>query len=866
MPDGSVKDVAIFGRVFEEKILLPAETKKFTEHRLSGGIHLIKDILNTPPSIPNVHVFGAPMDGWLLSEGMKANKNEGNNPCYYINKRTGFISHSVEKKEQEPIQIGAGFFPAGDLGIIINDNTPGIEKNSLPVIEKFLHSNVDSIQFVVLYMPVLDPEGGIHEILHNLNLLSKTILILEADKLRDEGLHISRKFSWDRTIADSGNLLIFDRYNKLKQYGHLVIRFGLEGALWLHHKDFSIKNICFICWPDKCEGDINENSPGMVYQLPEFFCGFLVREVLQANVAELFLETNNPLKNAIRAALIQTALAPDRGMSMRADGTLQFPFKQIIESGPVGASEGTKILSFSQFPVAGLEAIRRKWSICESVIPSRFHLNRVMKRFVLTGKKESLLQLIPTAVFDKLTVIDKNEIENLRSMKNLIREYCSDLRNNKPLPIAVFGPPGAGKTFSVKCVAISASEMNNTGIAPFTFNLSQFASPDDLYKAFHVIRDSGIQGKTPLVFFDEFDTPCNSQPLGWLKYFLAPMFDGEFREGESVHPIGRAVFVFAGGVYRSLKSFSHENCKEMGNIKEFKQAKGPDFVSRLKGYVDITGPNPFDREWDADTAPFRDPLYITRRAVLLRTILCQNAENLFDNKGYLHIDNDVLDAFLFIPAFKHGARSIEALIKMSSLKERKKFDKAALPTPVQMSLHVDSEVFCNILDRHGVFSYMDHIAQAIHKFYCERNKKSDNPKSEGYVSIAEWGQLDETFKNSNRNQASHYPAKLLQINCGYRKKSGVGNSFKFNKDELEFLARDEFDRWKFEREKREGSVNEENMSEISILADNREWDRLSEDDRNKDLDFIKHIPCLLGEAGFEIYRLTDDSVNIEKST
>jgi exodeoxyribonuclease-5 len=38
-----------------------------------------------------------------------------------------------------------------------------------------------------------------------------------------------------------------------------------------------------------------------------------------------------------------------------------------------------------------------------------------------------------------------------------------------------------------------------------------------------------------LVFWDEFDSALDNQPLAWLRHFLAPMQDGAFQEGQIVH-------------------------------------------------------------------------------------------------------------------------------------------------------------------------------------------------------------------------------------------------------------------------------------------------------------------------------------------
>ena len=38
-------------------------------------------------------------------------------------------------------------------------------------------------------------------------------------------------------------------------------------------------------------------------------------------------------------------------------------------------------------------------------------------------------------------------------------------------------------------------------------------------------------------------------------YFLAPMQDGEFQEGQLIHNIGKSIFVFAGGTCSCMEEF-----------------------------------------------------------------------------------------------------------------------------------------------------------------------------------------------------------------------------------------------------------------------------------------------------------------------
>jgi hypothetical protein len=269
---------------------------------------------------------------------------------------------------------------------------------------------------------------------------------------------------------------------------------------------------------------------------------------------------------------------------------------------------------------------------------------------------------------------DRLEIEGVRSVGNAIRDYLGLKNPGTPLCIGVFGPPGAGKSFAVKEVA------KGLGIgkdAQLTFNLSQFESPEELAAAFHQIRDLGLKGKTPLVFWDEFDTPCAGKPLGWLRYFLAPMQDGEFTEKGRVHPVGGGIYVFAGGTRHTFRAF----CEGAG--PDELAAKKPDFVSRLRAYIDVRGPN-------GNPNTLEDRLYVIRRAFLLNAYLAIHAPQV------KAVEPGVLDGLLLVSRYRHGARSMENLVKTSALAGKDRFELSALPPESLMQMHVPAAEFASL--------------------------------------------------------------------------------------------------------------------------------------------------------------------------
>ena len=150
----------------------------------------------------------------------------------------------------------------------------------------------------------------------------------------------------------------------------------------------------------------------------------------------------------------------------------------------------------------------------------------------------------------------------------------------------------------------------------------------------------------------------------------------------------------------TFKEFCGEDIKDEVEHKEFlsefQNAKGPDFVSRLRGYVNILGPNQTDEQWDQ--------LFVIRRAMLLRSLIERKTPHLINERGEAQIDNGVLRALLKVPRYKHESRSMEAILEMSILTNARKWEQSLLPSKEQLKLHVDEEQFLRNLMHDTFFS------------------------------------------------------------------------------------------------------------------------------------------------------------------
>ncbi len=695
------------------------------------------------------------------------------------------------------------------------------------------------------------------------------IVVTTVDELRRSEVQISQGLSWERTAQDVvWEITHNPRVNGLSRCFATIVSFNTEGAILLfgkHDMEGSEKETPGTCArlffdPQCMEGMWQQQYPGHMIGYASCLVAGIVRELLKSGNKE-------DVESGILGGLSAIRCLHDEGYCLDSTGLdkeLLFPIERI--AGVLDENKSPFAVVEIQDPVRFLEQPNCVYhhppsEACWTIIQDRYrdNLTQIAKQIVFKGP-EAVLKDIPQGRFGKLLTVDRREIESFRSIHSLMSEYVRKGRQKRPLSIAVFGAPGSGKSFGVTEVARSLSP---DMIKDIEFNLSQFGSPDELIAAFHMVRDIALGGKIPLVFWDEFDASLNGSQLGWLPYFLSPMQDGKFREGQLTHPIGSAIFVFAGGTCDRMSSFGEHITPEV-----FRANKVPDFVSRLKGYVNIMGPN---RQIDpAEDQKTGDPYHIIRRAILLRSLLQMNAPFIFEKRDgikYADIDKGVLRAFLEVSTFKHGIRSMESIIAMSQLAGKRSYARSSLPAETQLNLHVDGQEFLSLVQTMELEGeLLEKLAELHHNLFCKDlhdNKYKYGPvtdeKRKIHSSLKPFEQLNENEKEQNRLAVRDIPAKLAC--AGYVMIPARSNEMPFefpeDRQDLERLAELEHERWLHAKLEAGWHHEEKTDKSRKVHEAMLPWADLPDSQKEKDRALVRCIPKILAGAGYTVAKLHD---------
>lgn len=209
---------------------------------------------------------------------------------------------------------------------------------------------------------------------------------------------------------------------------------------------------------------------------------------------------------------------------------------------------------------------------------------------------------------------------------------------------------------------------------------------------------------------------------------------------------------------------------------------------------------------------------------------------------------------LKIKEFKHGARSIETIMKLTTGNGTRLLLPCNLPPREQLGLHVDYDEFMALVHQSAAFKLSaETLAPFIHEFYRELSKK------EGWkLEYPEpYDELPSDIMADNIAAACRLPEVLSLVGLVVvRPEQGTSSPPKLVEDiieaNLEMLAKAEHDGWMKIKEKGGWSWAEKRDNKKKKHPALVPYDDLPETDKGKDRNNVRHYPEIVKEAEFLI--------------
>lgn len=518
----------------------------------------------------------------------------------------------------------------------------------------------------------------------------KLITIVNLNQIKHYNVRISKGISWEQTALDIVYGVHRDPVLKnLLKSAELIITIGSAGAVLITSGENPENNEYRLIFdPENMEDEWEETCSGEIINMVGLGCSFLAGFTASLSLKSMSISDSAKVGlNSINAAML-------KGVYELTD---EFELKPNDLSSAFYERFNKRYYSSSFLPSPawsdGLQYLHNpEWAILENNYENRKKdytpkSDLYPLAFSLALNGIDALHFAPRLSLGKAVLFDRSEIENLRNLKKLLEFYDKYEDGRKPLNIAVFGPPGAGKSFIIKALSKNIFKNKKTAPSFLTFNLSQFGNESELPGAFHAIRDEVLKGFLPVVFWDEFD----SEEYRWLKSFIAPMQDGTFQEGKETHPIGKAIFVFAGSTTYTMGHFN-----DIMGIPGLVMKKGPDFLSRISGYLNVYGPN--RKPWlDSKSGQWckegdkTDNCFSIRRALFIRYVLEPGSNP-------LNIDLQLLRTLVEANYYKNGSRGLDRLLTNLSVHPGRKIELSDLPSKEIIQMNVDYDDFIEKLE------------------------------------------------------------------------------------------------------------------------------------------------------------------------
>jgi len=726
--------------------------------------------------------------------------------------------------------------------------------------------------------PLLD--GYLWKTLMNRERIDKLITLISIDELREYDIKVSKGVSWEQTCLDLCYELV--HHSLLKQLikcKFFVVSMGVAGAVII--KNGSRKRAAEFALaydPGFLEGEWEaKESVDAIGRMCAFTAGF-THKMLHRDIRDLDKIAITDVIDCAKSGIhyLRKIMQLTTGWPVPADGTDP---KTISGIDLVSQAEYTFSDAFIPSPYwyrPRKEYIKESsWSIFFDNYDRKLKPSDPIQKFTdnvvllaASGAARNGVQTlkhIPYLEYRKLFTIDRHEIESLRNIRRLMSRYIAS-ESARPFNLGVSGPPRTDRSFVVKQIVYSLfgkKDFKKRGIF-LTFNLAQFNDKKDISGAFLLIRDHAMQGKLPVVFWEDID----SGNFKWVRYFLSPMKDGLSQGKKDIRHMGKCIFIFTGSsekgkfLYKPEEPFDDWMSKktmkrQRKRIKVFKARKVLEFRNNLDASLSVSGVNKQDA-YSADqenliTESQVDLMYPVRRALHLRSGLGKK------NNSKLKMDPGLIIAFLKTDEYKHGAGSMTRILEHLKKDSSGKISRSELPSVKFMSGHVDFDEFMSIANsnRAGKLPVED-LAKAIHLTWLGNHEVNDNPPAINQ----EYDTLPAALKFDYLLTAKRILYLISGLGFKVVRKEDlrptmmVEFKIRYIKDanEIEVLAKEEHRGWTEARHRagwRKGSLRNDYLKKDPHLV---EYTKLKSRDMEKDRNTISNIPDYFEHLNYKIVR------------
>ena len=288
----------------------------------------------------------------------------------------------------------------------------------------------------------------------------------------------------------------------------------------------------------------------------------------------------------------------------------------------------------------------------------------------------------------------------------------------------------------------------------------------------------------------------------------------------------------------------------------FQLIKGTDFVSRLKGILNIKGPNP--------TRP-TDKSAVIRRGLLLRDLLVRKCPEICEN-GIAHISRCLLSAMLGVSEYRHGTRSLEMIVAMSRLSGFRRFTPSCLPVDEQLNLHLKVKDFRRKLEfEQKMGDVVETFAEIEHEHTRSVREQeirlsavteAEAERAMNDPEMKPWSELDEFYKEGHRSRIRYLGERLegYDLNIGLRSiQPGRGDAItELYGPTLETLSEIEHTRW-MSYKTAEGWRPGKYDRDLKLTPELVPYEELTEETREIIRKSLRPLPLYLKEVGYELY-------------